>query len=1720
MKKITRVRHPFKRLLSLLLAFCLCVLQLGVAPGRVAAEAPEVYEPDYSAGGAMGWDVALDAGVVSELTAQADGSVKAEAFKGHAIDTLSPSMTDGTIEFTVNISSAASFAVLFRAQDQKNLSALCFDYGNAGGRSMFLQNRIDGTDGDIPLNVVKDPVFGGDMKIKLELAGEAFKLWVDDVLVLEASGAPVRAGHFGFRIWDGWNKPAPDVTVKDVRVTPAQEQPEDPDREPVGYTPDYTQDGAMNWDVLLDGGVSSELIVQPDGSLAAEAFKGHAIDLNSPEIADGILEFTVNVSSPASFALLFRAEDQNNLSYVAFDYGNGSDPMRLQDRTAGVSKDTDLDSREHLNYGQDTRVKLIFNGTRVTIYKDGMLVTTAQTGRTGKGHIGFRIWDGPDWGREFPDVVIKDLKLTEIIPQEVEDDPLEAVVLTTEEMTVLMDNRFPSVYEYQIGGKTVAGQRAQLRTVTLNGAEYYAANVQVTSRSDNTVEYSLDVLDATAFEPYPAQPEECGVLASLKIGFTAEALKLRMDVLEIAEQGDFLVRTIAFPGQYFGTVKNSGGYTEAQARMTTLTTAYGGISESSVLLSANPSGSWYGAYAVIHDDSFAVTMESNVIETTRKVLVETKTEGSDSYMALTNGAWTYRGPGNDDYWGTEELPWAVVALTGDCNGDQKVDWQDGAIRYREMAVRPLGSDEMKNYISYIFMNCMSGASMPFMRQLDTIKTMYNYYDGFGQMILEKGYNGEGHDDVLYDLVGHVNERAGGEEDFQYLLARAKDFNAKIGVHINVNEYTLDSFFLDDQYLYKPLQGGWGYLDQSYKNNKNLEILEGAMDARMQEFCDAYPDMGWVYIDVFDGIDWYADKMAESLNRNGLPVGTEYRGPMEKDMVWVHNSTDIHYPVSHPQDTPMYRFIKNGWGDIFPPHELLKNLQQPAVGAWEHTTNFNEAVEVFYNNNLATKYMQHQDIMQMSSTEVVFDRGLRVVKENNASLGLGERVNLYQNGVLIASLPVGNYRPVDNVDRDTYINSMIFIPWYAEDSETKDPLDADKIYYWNALGTSSTWELPPSWAGQKAVKLYELTNTGRVFVKAVPVLDGKVTIEAEKGVPYIVHKADETVVTSDQADNQWGENTLIREPGFDSMNFENWEVEGDSAVNGFTDRRDSDVKIAGEDASLRQEITGLVPGENYTISVWTDVRGDMTSLLTVRVGDRTLTDYVGDTSFFVRQERNHKYGYTTYEQLRVNFTVPEDVTGAVIELSAKAGENASSSDYVRFDDVRAFQSLREVQQSRYTFFEDFENVPENLGPFLYATPGYQSIEQAHLAEKNPDPEHPQIKNYVVDGRFSLKMNNNALSNARILRTVPSTLRLEPNTTYEMGLDYFTRKDGTYQFSVKNGAGETIPGSVMVLKAVGEGETGTASVTFTTDGSEDCYVEVYQIGGIADIETEYLSFDNFYVNDLSSEVSVNHLNRLLEETDGYEKERYTAGSLAQLETARARAVELLKTTGCNIANDEVALAMDRLQAAANGLVEISSLQALYDANQDRQQGNYTDSTWKAFQEALAGAEAVLKNENASQADVDDALRALQDAVSGLQATDKSALQALYDANKDKQQGNYTDSTWKAFREALAGAEAVLKNGNASQADVEDALRALQDAVSGLQQKPDESSRPEEPGEPSSSEQPVSSEGGSSAPDVSSGNEPSTGADGVAGMWLVLLSLSLLCAGGLIFARRRAS
>ena len=138
-----------------------------------------------------------------------------------------------------------------------------------------------------------------------------------------------------------------------------------------------------------------------------------------------------------------------------------------------------------------------------------------------------------------------------------------------------------------------------------------------------------------------------------------------------------------------------------------------------------------------------------------------------------------------------------------------------------------------------------------------------------------------------------------------------------------------------------------------------------------------------------------------------------------------------------------------------------------------------------------------------------------------------------------------------------------------------------------------------------------------------------------------------------------------------------------------------------------------------------------------------------------------------------------------------------------------------------------------------------------------------------------------------------------------------------------------------------------------------------------------------------------------------------------------------------------------------VDKSELQNLYDANSGKEQGNYTDESWKSFTAALEAAKAVLDNEDATEEQVATATTALEEAIKGLtekepEPVDKSELQKLYDANSGKEQGNYTDESWKVFETALESAKAVLDNANATEKMVQAAAEALKAAVDGLTEK----------------------------------------------------------------------
>jgi hypothetical protein len=56
-------------------------------------------------------------------------------------------------------------------------------------------------------------------------------------------------------------------------------------------------------------------------------------------------------------------------------------------------------------------------------------------------------------------------------------------------------------------------------------------------------------------------------------------------------------------------------------------------------------------------------------------------------------------------------------------------------------------------------------------------------------------------------------------------------------------------------------------------------------------------------------------------------------------------------------------------------------------------------------------------------------------------------------------------------------------------------------------------------------------------------------------------------------------------------------------------------------------------------------------------------------------------------------------------------------------------------------------------------------------------------------------------------------------------------------------------------------------------------------------------------------------------------------------------------------------------------------------------------------------------------------------------------LYDANKDKVQGNYTDGSWKNFVISLNNAKVVLDKVDATQSEIDDVLQALKVEVNSL-------------------------------------------------------------------------
>lgn len=1157
------------------------------------------------------------------------------------------------------------------------------------------------------------------------------------------------------------------------------------------YFKDYNDNIITGW--TTSKGTAT---LTPDNGTVKAVTTGAVIlaDTASPSLANGEYEVKLKFADvPSRFGLVYRYVDSNNYNVIQNDLNSwGWDSVQNGTETYGSITSTNSPVFEA---GKVYTFKLRYAGDQVQMWIDGVSVlnTSLPTVLTGKGKIGIRSWFNNKT------ITIDDVKVSEVVVSEPVVKPITVTdTIESDLMSVMIDQEFPRVQKY-IWNEDNAEMQGQLNgrnEVKINQVSYFPIASSYRKSADRSEAlYSLEI------------PE---ISVKLDAKLSVEANELTFEIVSLEEKGTEKVRTIEFPNHDLISVNASEPV--AQETAAWITGDWVPVQEEYKDLVKGAADSNAGrTHAFLNNDKLAASVITNVVNGYDKVRVRVATDNvlNKKKASVSGGSWIYR---NNTVLEPEALPTAKVVLTPDANDDNIIDWQDGAIAYREAADAPYGSELINKTFSYISMNIGSTTTSPFLRAFDNAKKISNLTDGFGQIVLYKGYQAEGHDDSHPDYGGHIGIRQGGKDDFNLVLEEGKKYNIYGGVHINATEYMTDAFEFKHENMALPLSKGWGWLDQAFYVNKTKDVESGELERRLQMLKDDTGDnLSFVYVDVYSGADYNAKKMAEYVNERGWMLGTEYAGPIYEQSAWVHWGTDPAYP-NKGNDSKIVRFLRNTQTDGFLSHPLLKGMQQAGVGYWQsnvESNSYKATTTTFFNHNLPTKYMQNFGIQKMETDRILFENQVKVERQADG------RVHLSKDGHDIAIM----------TDSDKVTNSTVFIPW--------DPHTEEKIYHWNPNGGATTWTVPNSWSGVQTAKLYKLTDLGREFVRDVQVTNKQVTLNAEIGVGYVLYPDTAPV----QPEMIWGEGSPVKDIGFDSQDFNYWSKSSSAATTdhiAFVKNNNADdlLQVTGPaDAVIAQEISGLEAGKTYTASVWVSIDGHREVEIGVRQGAEVVSNHLDNTNHgYLGQQ--HKYFRKNFQRIKVSF----DAKGGQTQFYLKT---AAGDATVLFDDVRVWENPSKTDSGDSVLFEDFENVDEGWGPFVYSRSGPV---RTHLVEKSQDSSK-QYFSYVLDGNWSLKTNEEGAGNW--LRTLPHTLRMAEDHRYSLTMDYQSDQAGMYSAAIRVNENGVVRELAKVDLAEGENNL---QMSFSTDGAKDAYLEIVKNFNNAQKElTGTLVLDNIRVVD---------------------------------------------------------------------------------------------------------------------------------------------------------------------------------------------------------------------------------------------------------------------------------
>lgn len=1378
-----------------------------------------------------------------------------------------------------------------------------------------------------------------------------------------------------------------------------------------------------------------------DPAYSSEPFRTGKIDTYFTDLG------TANGSS-SNFAIVYRWTDINNCAWVGYDSTQG---WYWQTRVNGVGcYKTTGDKIPAPTVGETAHVTVQFDGTDVVVTVDDQVIsdgwyTTAGNNGTLQdnlnslpaGTAGFLMRQGHVQVHDYT-VDVYDVDAGE---DEIGIDP---ATISSDVMDVVIDKQFPRVqkYTFKDNGDTMWAQARGINTLEVNGTQVTVDTEQV------QCEVSAD--SAVYTIPVNGGGVEAVITATLKV----EDNIVSFDVNSI-ETASGTFSTLEIPGMLLASVTNQDNSAQlAYAQMSGSTTKKGDYFvdiDRSFTQTSGAYREYEGMYAFVSNDTFSAGLYSNSeknndLRVTASPGVAMDEEGNAfTYLGLRSSVWTLENQGVKS-----DLPSVSVIIARDENGNGEVDWQDGAIAYREIMHNPEGWETVKDMVTIRIVENFAGqAAHPFLETVDGIKRVDLATDGLGQQVLLKGYASEGHDSAHPDY-GDIGTRIGGAEDLNELLQIAHEYGTEVGIHINASEGYPEADAFSEE-LMRIGSFGWNWVDESYSMNTMYDLTSGLRAQRLDSLREQLTDednLDFIYLDVWAADTWQTNKISQQFIERGWRCANEWGYANEDDATWNHWAVDVDYGGSGSKgiNSDIMRFIRNhqkdSWQANYPAYggtmvyPLLGGENSVSFEGWQRAKDFDTFVTVTFNDNVPTKFLQHYLVMEWENDETKSvedgntEKYIRLESEDGADevevfrTESGGR-EIYYNGKMILTGEVNMNGGWTNASTEKYL-----IPWFwdADGSALAD--DDQKLYHWNRSGGETTWELPAEWSDVATVKVYKLTDTGRTEEQEIEAADGSITLDAEAAVPYVIYKGEKAERTFEEMD--WGEGTGLVDPNFTSQTFEAWDVEGNddgsAQIVKKSDNNNPVFQVAdnAEEVSISQPITGLESGKTYMAYTGVDNRSDRKAYIEVTTADGTESNYATRSvvKTYVGVNAHNTEGTNSYMQnMPVIFTVPEDSTDAVLTLRVEAGAGT-----VQFDELRVVE-VDESEVGKWTdenvFEQDFEHNIQGLYPFVVGDhQGRPTDVKVHLSEKNePYTQigwNDRIVDDVIDGDWSVKAHQLTSLGGLVYQTIPQTYRFEEGVEYTVTFQYEQGMDDTYAFVVgegehikANGKNDSSLKYYENLKAASD-PVGTYTYTFTPDSdewwigiysNEDVSVTESSAGskpwkmGAADIILDNLKIVNNKETEEPEEPAGEISTAILEYAIGLAEGASTDGVVDAVKENFDNALQNAKDVLARVQEGDASVTQNEVDAAWSSLIK--AMQYL-----EFKKGDKTD-----LEKVIALADEMNSN-----------------------------LDAYLDAGKD------------AFTAALAEAKDVYADGNAMEDDVDTAWRNLMDAMAELRLRPD--------------------------------------------------------------------